>query len=144
MGWPRDCIPNETAAKSSNNMHGYVLGQNAVLEDLQKLNWLPVIERRVLALLKISHEALYDDVWQRVHLHVICQNIGILAPSFQNTYLVFRPHHSFKHWNSGPLFINFGYLALVLQTRLEFWPYVYKHWNSGPIISNFEIEVLFI
>ena len=125
-------------------MHGYVLGQNAVLEDLQKLNWLPVIERRVLALLKISHEALYDDVWQRVHLHVICQNFGILAPSFQNTYLVFRPHHSFKHWNSGPLFINFGYLALVLQTRLEFWPYVYKHWNSGPIISNFEIEVLFI
>ena len=44
-------------------MHGYVLGQNAVLEDLQKLNWLPVIKRRVLALLKISHEALYDDVW---------------------------------------------------------------------------------
>ena len=44
-------------------MHGYVLGQNAVLEDLQKLNWLPVIKRRVLALLKISHETLYDDVW---------------------------------------------------------------------------------
>ena len=54
------------------------------------------------------------------------------------------PHHSFKHWNSGPLFINFGYLALVLQTWLEFWPYVYKHWNSGPILSNFEIQVLFL
>ena len=37
-------------------MHGYVLGRNSGLEDLQKLNWLPVIKRRVLALLKISQE----------------------------------------------------------------------------------------
>ena len=38
-------------------MHGYVLGRNSVLEDLQKLNWLPVTKRSVLALLKISHGA---------------------------------------------------------------------------------------
>ena len=44
-------------------MHGYVLGRNSVLEDLQKLNWLPVTKRRDLALLKISLGALYDDVW---------------------------------------------------------------------------------
>ena len=44
-------------------MHGYVLGRNSVLEDLQKLNRLPVTKRRDLALLKISHGALYDDVW---------------------------------------------------------------------------------
>ena len=33
-------------------MHGYVLGRNSVLEDLQKLNWLPVTKRRDLALLQ--------------------------------------------------------------------------------------------
>ena len=33
------------------------------LEDLQKLNWLPIIKRRDLALLKITQKALYDDVW---------------------------------------------------------------------------------
>ena len=27
------------------------------------LNWLPVIKRRDLALLRITHKALYDDVW---------------------------------------------------------------------------------
>ena len=42
---------------------GYVLGRYAVLEDLQKLNWLPIIKRRDLALLKTTHKVLYDDVW---------------------------------------------------------------------------------
>ena len=42
---------------------GYLLGRYAVLEDLQKLNWLPIIKRRDLALLKITHKSLYDDVW---------------------------------------------------------------------------------
>ena len=41
----------------------YVFGRYAVLEDLQKLNWLPIIERRDLAMLKIAHKALYDDTW---------------------------------------------------------------------------------
>jgi len=41
----------------------YAFGRYAVLEDLQKLNWLPIIERRDLAMLKITHEALYDDTW---------------------------------------------------------------------------------
>ena len=41
----------------------YVLGRYAVLEDLQKLNWLPIIERRDLAMLKVTHKALYDDTW---------------------------------------------------------------------------------
>ena len=27
------------------------------------LNWLPIIERRDLAMLKISHKALHDDTW---------------------------------------------------------------------------------
>ena len=42
---------------------GYVLGRYAVLEDLHKLHWLPIIKRRNLALLKITHKVLYDDVW---------------------------------------------------------------------------------
>ena len=42
---------------------GYLLGRYAVLEDLQKLNWLPIIKRRDLALLKITHKSLCDDVW---------------------------------------------------------------------------------
>ena len=42
---------------------GYVLGRYAVLEDLQKLNWLPILKRRELALLKITHKALYDVAW---------------------------------------------------------------------------------
>ena len=42
---------------------GYVLGRYAVLEDLQKLNWLPIIKRRDLALLRITRKALYDDFW---------------------------------------------------------------------------------
>ena len=41
----------------------YLLGRYTVLEDLQKLNWLIIIKRRDLALLKITHKALYDDVW---------------------------------------------------------------------------------
>ena len=39
-----------------------VLGRYAVLGDLRKLNWLPIIKRRDMALLKITHKALYDDV----------------------------------------------------------------------------------
>ena len=53
---------------------GYVLGRYAVLEDLQKLNWLQVIKRRDLALLKITHKALYDDVWPdylRLKFHTV-------------------------------------------------------------------------
>ena len=53
---------------------GYVLGRYAVLEDLQKLNWLQVIKRRDLALLKIAHKALYDDVWPdylRLKFHTV-------------------------------------------------------------------------
>ena len=42
---------------------GYVLGRFAVLEDLRKLNWLAITKRRDLALLKITHKALYDDFW---------------------------------------------------------------------------------
>ena len=42
---------------------GYVLGRYAVLEDLQKLNWLPILKRRELALLKITRKALYDVAW---------------------------------------------------------------------------------
>ena len=41
---------------------GNVLGRYAVLGDLRKLNWLPIIKRRDMALLKITHKALYDDV----------------------------------------------------------------------------------
>jgi len=41
----------------------YVFGRCAVLEDLQKLNWLPFIERRDLAMLKIAHKALYEETW---------------------------------------------------------------------------------
>ena len=41
----------------------YVVGRYAVLEDLQKFNWLPIIERRDLAMLKVTHKALYDDTW---------------------------------------------------------------------------------
>ena len=71
----RRSIPNETAAKSSNNMRGlYVLGRYAVWEDMQKLNWLIIIKRRVLALLKISQKALYDDVWPdylRLKFHTV-------------------------------------------------------------------------
>ena len=42
---------------------GNVIGRYAVLGDLRKLNWLPVIKRRDMVLLKITHKALYDDVW---------------------------------------------------------------------------------
>ena len=44
-------------------MRGLRTWRYAVLEDLQKLNWLPIIKRRDLALLKNTHKALYDDVW---------------------------------------------------------------------------------
>ena len=53
---------------------GYVLGRYAVLEDLQKLNWLPIIKRGDLALLTITHKALYDDVWldySRLKFHTV-------------------------------------------------------------------------
>ena len=52
----------------------YVLGRYAVLEDLQKLNWLPIIERRDLVLLKMTHKALYDVAWPdhlRLKLHTV-------------------------------------------------------------------------
>ena len=68
-------IPNEMAAKSSNNMRGLpTWAVYAVLEDLQRLNWLPVIKRRDLALLKITHKSLYDDVWPdylRLKFHTV-------------------------------------------------------------------------
>ena len=47
----------------------YVIGCYAVLEDLQKLNWLPIIERKDLAMLKTIHKALYDDTWPE-YLHL--------------------------------------------------------------------------
>ena len=53
---------------------GYLLGRYAVLKDLQRLNWLPVIKRRDLALLKITHKSLYDDVWPdylRLKFHAV-------------------------------------------------------------------------
>ena len=53
---------------------GYVLGRHAVWEDLQKLNWLIIIKRRDLALLKITQKALYDDVWRdylRLKFHTV-------------------------------------------------------------------------
>ena len=53
---------------------GCVLGRYAVLEGLKKLNWLPIMKRRDLALLKITHKALYDDVWPdylRLKFHTV-------------------------------------------------------------------------
>ena len=53
---------------------GYLLGRYAVLEDLQRLNWLPIIKRRDLALPKITHKSLYDDVWPdylRLKFHTV-------------------------------------------------------------------------
>ena len=53
---------------------GYVLGRYAVWEDLQKINWLIIIKRRDLALLKITQKALYDDVWPdylRLKFHAV-------------------------------------------------------------------------
>ena len=62
---------------------GYVLGRYAVLEDLQKLNWLPILKRRELALLIISHKALYDVAWPdylRLKFHsVSAYNLRSLA-----------------------------------------------------------------
>ena len=52
----------------------YLLGRYTVLEDLQKLNWLIIIKRRDLALLKITRKALYDDVWPdylRLKFHTV-------------------------------------------------------------------------
>ena len=52
---------------------GYVLGWCAVLENLQKLNWFPIIKMRDLPPLKITHKALYDDVWPdylRLKFHI--------------------------------------------------------------------------
>ena len=43
------------------------------LENLQKLNWFPIIKTRDLAPLKITHKALYDDVWPdylRLKFHI--------------------------------------------------------------------------
>ena len=53
---------------------GYVLGWYAVLQDLQKLKWLPIIKSRDLALLKITHKVLYNDVWPvylRLKFHTV-------------------------------------------------------------------------
>ena len=53
---------------------GYLLGRYAVLEGLQRLNWLPIIKRRDLALPKITHKSLYDDVWPdylRLKFHTV-------------------------------------------------------------------------
>ena len=52
-------IPNETSAKSSKQHARATYLGYAVLEDLRKLNWLPIIKRRYLALLKITHTAIY-------------------------------------------------------------------------------------
>ena len=41
---------------------------------MQKLNWLIIVKRRELALLKISQKALYDDVWPdylRLKFHTV-------------------------------------------------------------------------
>ena len=43
------------------------------MEELQKLNWLPIIERRDLAI-KITQKALYDDTWPeylRLKFHTV-------------------------------------------------------------------------
>ena len=53
---------------------GYPLGRYAVWEDLQKLNWLIIIQRRNLVPLKITPKALYDDVWPdylRLKFHAV-------------------------------------------------------------------------
>ena len=52
----------------------HIVGRYAVLEDLQKLNWLPILERRDLAMLKVTHKALYDDTWPeclRLKFHTV-------------------------------------------------------------------------
>ena len=66
---------------------GYVLGWYDVLEDLQNwINWLPIIKRRDLALPKITHKALYDDVWAdylRFKFHTVsaCNLRSLEAPN---------------------------------------------------------------
>ena len=50
------------------------IGHYAILEDSQKLNWLPIIERRDLAMLEITHKAFYDDTWPeylRLKFHTV-------------------------------------------------------------------------
>ena len=40
------------------------------------LNWLPIIERRDLAMLKISHKALHDDTWPE-YLHLKFHTVSV-------------------------------------------------------------------
>ena len=57
-----------------NDFFHHYLGAWNRLEGLQKLNWLPIIKRRDLALLKITQKALYDDVWPdylRLKFHTV-------------------------------------------------------------------------
>ena len=73
-------IPNKTAAKRTCR---------------SELNWLPIIKRRDLALLKITHKALYDDFWPdylRLKFHIVsAYNLRSLeAPLFQLKAVLFR------------------------------------------------------
>ena len=72
-------IPKKGLQRVQTTFTGYVLGQYAVLEDLQKLNWLPITKRRDLAILKITHKALYGDVWSD-YLHLKIQYYQCLQP----------------------------------------------------------------
>ena len=57
-----------------NDFFHHYLGAWNRLEGLQKLNWLPIIKRRDLALLKITQKALYDDLWPdylRLKFHTV-------------------------------------------------------------------------
>ena len=76
MKWPQ---------KVQTTCAGYLLRRYAVLEDLQKLNWLPIIKRRDLALLKITHKSLYDDVWPdylRLKFHTVSAKTFSLVSAY--------------------------------------------------------------
>ena len=121
-------------------MHGYVLGQNAVLEDLQKLNWLLVTKRRVLVLLKISHGALCDDVWPD-YLHLQFHTVGAYALRSLEAPKMAVPTES------GTFQDSVASSFIINMLTLEFWPHPFKiHiWYSGPItLSNIGILALFL
>ena len=50
---------------------------------------------------------------------------------------------SFKHWNSGPIFINISIFTLSFMQTLEFCCYRYTHWNCYLILLNVGIVALF-
>ena len=120
-------------------MHGYVLGRNSVLEDLQKLNWLPVTKRRDLALLKISHGALYDDVWPDYLVRLLFHTVSAYALRSLEAPKKAVPTESSTFQDSVASSFN--------MLTLEFWPHPFKiHiWYSGPItLSNIGILALFL